>query len=98
MKKVAKPMRYPSRAVLATAAMAALIFPLTACDRWSSTCDWDSKCSIMIQGDQFHHFPRPYDSDHGLRSADRIRLLSAEEGGEAHFQAGGIEPSCTQGS
>ena len=91
-------MRHSSRAILATTAIAALILPLTACDRWSSKCDTKSKCSIMIQGDQFHKFPRPYNSDHGLRSADRIRLLSAVEGGEAHFQAGGIEPTCAQGS
>lgn len=91
-------MRHPTRAFFATTAIAALILPMTACDRWSSTCDTKSSCSIMIQGDQFHSFPRPYNSDHGLRSADRIRLVSALEGGEAHFQAGGVEPTCTQGS
>lgn len=84
--------------IVATAMITALIFPLTACERWSSKCDTKSNCSILIEGDRFHHFPRPYNSDHGLRSADRIRLVSAFEGGEAHFQAGGQEPSCTQGS
>ncbi|MGP4992668.1 hypothetical protein ACX5K5_11070 [Glutamicibacter bergerei] len=91
-------MRHPTRAFLATTTIAVLILPLTACDRWSSKCDTKSNCSIMIQGDQFHKFPRPYNSDHGLRSADRIRLVSASEGGEAHFQAGGVEPTCTEGN
>lgn len=98
MQKDSKLMRHPTRAILATVAIAALTLPLTACDRWSSKCDTNSTCSIMIQGDRFHSFPRPYNSDHGLRSVDRIRLVSATEGGEAHFQAGGIEPTCTQGN
>lgn len=98
MQKDSKAMHHPTRAILATVAIAAFTLPVTACDRWSSKCDTKSTCSITIQGDQFHNFPRPYDSDHGLRSVDRIRLVSAVTNGEAHFQAGGVEPTCTQGS
>jgi hypothetical protein len=91
-------MRRPVRALLSITAIAAVAVPLSACDMWSSKCDTDNTCSITIQGDQVHDFPRPYDKDHGLKSADRIRLVSATQGGEALIQAGGVESTCTQGS
>lgn len=91
-------MRRPVRALLSVTAIAALAVPLSACDMWSSKCDTDNTCSIKIQGDQVHEFPRPFDKDHGLKSADRIRLVSAAQGGEALIQAGGVENTCTQGS
>ena len=88
----------PARTLVSAAVLAALTLTLSGCDRWSSTCDWDNTCEIMIQGDQFHDFPRPYDTDDGLRNtADRIRLVSAEEGGVAFIQAGGAEFTCAQG-
>ncbi|EKA60928.1 hypothetical protein [Janibacter hoylei] len=83
---------------LVPAAVVVAVLPLAACDTWSSKCDTDNTCKIKIQGDQFHDFPRPYDKDHGLKSADRIRLVSAKQGGEALIQAGGVESTCTQGS
>ena len=83
---------------LVPAAVVVAVLPLAACDTWSSKCDTDNTCKIKIQGDQFHDFPRPYDKDHGLKSADRIRLVSAKQGGEALIQAGGAENICTQGS
>lgn len=91
-------MRRPARALISAAAISTFALSLGACDRWSSKCDTDNTCSITIQGDQFHDFPRPYDTDHGLKSADRIRLVSATTGGEALIQAGGVESTCTQGS
>ncbi|UUZ44315.1 hypothetical protein LP422_17840 [Janibacter limosus] len=91
-------MRRPTRAVLSAAAIVAVAVPLSACDTWSSKCDTDNTCSIKISGDQFNDFPRPYDKDHGLESADRIRLVSATQGGEALIRAGGVESTCTRGS
>lgn len=91
-------MRSPVRTLVSVAAIALVAVPLSACDRWSAECDTDNTCKITIQGDQFHDFPRPYDKSHGQESADRIRLVSAEEGGEALIQAGGVESTCTQGS
>lgn len=91
-------MRRPFRTILCATVLTLSPLALTGCDRWSSKCDADNTCTIKISGDQFHDFPRPYDTDHGLRSADRIRLLYAHAGGEARFQAGGIESTCTQGS
>lgn len=91
-------MRPATRVLASAAAITAAALPLSACDTWSSTCDSDNTCTIKISGDQFHDFPRPYDKDHGLKSADRIRLVSATQGGEALIQAGGVESTCTQGS
>ncbi|WP_433955133.1 hypothetical protein [Janibacter indicus] len=91
-------MRRPVRALVSAAALTALAVPLGACDSWSSKCDTDNTCKIKISGDDFYDFPRPYDTDDGLRSRDRIRLVSATQGGEALIQAGGVENTCTQGS
>lgn len=90
-------MRRPVRALVSAAALTALAVPLGACDRWSSKCDTDNTCTIKIQGDEFYDFPRPYDTDDGLRSRDRIRLVSAKQGGEAVIQAGGVDHRCAQG-
>lgn len=87
---------------MSTLAAAAVVVSLSGCDRWSSKCDTDNTCEIMIQGDKFHEFPRPYDASEGQKSngavKDRIRLVSAAEGGEAVIQAGGVDNTCTQGS
>ncbi|WP_162787001.1 hypothetical protein [Janibacter anophelis] len=95
-------MRRPAKVLMSTLAAAAVVVSLSGCDRWSSKCDTDNTCEIMIQGDKFHEFPRPYDASEGLKSngavKDRIRLVSATEGGEALIQAGGVESTCTQGS
>ena len=88
-------MRRPVRALVSAAALTALAVPLGACDSWSSKCDTDNTCKIKISGDDFYDFPRPYDTDDGLRSRDRIRLVSATQGGEALIQAGGVENTCT---
>ena len=83
-------------------AAAAVVVPLSGCDRWSSKCDTDSTCEIMIEGDDFYEFPLPYDASEGYGKTkqikDRIRLVSAAEGGEAVIQAGGVDNTCTQGS
>lgn len=91
-------MRRPARALLSAVAITAVAIPLGGCDRWSSKCDTNNTCTIMIEGTQFHDFPRPFDKDSGLKSADRIRLVSAKAGGEAVIDAGGVESTCTQGS
>lgn len=91
-----KPTR-PVRSAVGLMAVAVLLVGCNATSRWSSTCDVDNTCTITIQGDRFHDFPRPYDADHGLESADRIRLVSATEGGQALLQAGGVESTCAEG-
>lgn len=86
------------RAATIATGCALLVGAVTGCETssFSSSCSGDG-CSIEISGNDFHDFPRPYDADHGVDSADRIRLVSASSGGEAVIQAGGVEHTCTQG-
>lgn len=88
-----------ARTLLTVTTAALCVATLSACDSsFSSKCDIDNTCTITIQGSDFHDFPRAYATKDGVNSADRIRLVSATEGGEALIQAGGIESTCTQGS
>lgn len=94
-------MHRSTRVALSIAAIGAVTIPVAACDTYSATCDTDDTCTIKIQGDKSQDFPRPYDASEGTESdganADRIRLLSAEEGGEAKIVAGDTEATCTEG-
>ncbi|MGE9781884.1 hypothetical protein NMQ01_13390 [Janibacter sp. CX7] len=90
------PMRHPLRA-LAPLAVAVAVLPLAGCDSWSAKCDTDNTCKISIQGNDFYDFPKSYTSGKDLKHHDRIRLVSAKQGGEAVIQAGGADNRCTQG-
>lgn len=91
----------PTRVALSLAAIAAVTIPVAACDTYSAKCDTDNTCTIEIQGDKSQDFPRPYDASEGVDNdgavPDRIRLLSAKEGGEAKIKAGSTETTCTEG-
>ena len=93
-------MRRPTRTALSVAAVAAVTIPVAACDRYSASCDSDNSCEVEIQATKFNEFPRPYDASEGTKAdggKDRIRLVSAEEGGEAVIQAAGEEHTCAEG-
>lgn len=92
-------MRPTRRTSVALAAAALLAAPLAACETssWSADCDAAGACSVEISGTKFYDFPVPYNAADGTRSADRIRLVEATEGGEAVIQAGDVEGRCAQG-
>lgn len=94
-------MHRPARALSPAAVLVALTLGACNTNSYSATCDTDHTCTIEISGNAFHEFPRPYDASEGIEpdggTKDRIRLVSATEGGEATIQAGGRDNTCTEG-
>lgn len=90
------------RHALLALAVVALALPLAACDRWSSSCDFDASCHIeMSGGETSHEMPRPLDADEGVDHKkghpDLISIVEATAGGTATLIIGDEEHVCAVG-